>query len=220
MEEPAVTSDGGRQWWTAKRIARGVFGVWVFAYMGPKVCERAQYVIWYTVVVGTILLVIRNPVAGMLRESPVPNVVWFVSLSLILCAVEVGIRVPICSVNFALQTLALFGWALGVLICGRFLRLGMVELWLVTGLAGWFQEVVFFDKLVIVDQFWRSILVMGWGVWAYAMLVLIPVTLIPGPDAKTAESGRWWRHLVAFVVPILLSRLACIIGMKIFGAPS
>jgi hypothetical protein len=44
------------------------------------------------------------------------------------------------------------------------------------------------------------------------MLVLIPVSLVPGPDATPAASGRAWRYPLAFVIPVGFMLVFLLIG--------
>jgi hypothetical protein len=219
IAETAPMSDHAEWRRTAKLVAVVIFVLWVLGFMVPEIIQLNPYVIWYTVVLGGFLLVIREPVARALRRSRIPDALSFVVLSAVLCTAEVWIRIPIRSLEFLIGFLLLFGWCLGVLLVGRFLRLGMIELWLVTGFSGWFQEIMIFHKGELTARPGRSILVLAWAVWAYAMLVLIPVSLIPGPDAKPASSGRWWRYILAFAVPILMSQLLGRAGILVFGLP-
>ncbi len=186
----------------ARRIGLALFAAWVLAFMAPMVLRGNPYVIGYSLILGAALLVVREPVARRLRGSSIPRAVSFLAASAVLCVAEVWIRLPLLSLEFVQGFLVLLGWCAGVYIVASRLRLGMYEIWFVTGLAGWFQEGFFFHQFSFRDDPVSAVQVLAWAVWAYAMLVLIPVSVVPGPAAVSAPSGRLWRYPLAFVIPL------------------
>ncbi len=117
----------------------------------------------------------------------------------------------------------LWGWVIGCYVAARYYRLGALEILVVGGLAGWFIEAGSRGLVVLLIQI-PVVLVRGltegsgfaelgdllasllsaliwipWATWAYAVLILVPLALVPGWDTALSTGGRGWRYPVAFV---------------------
>jgi len=206
-----------------RRIALVLFAAWVLAFVAVLTAEAVQtlrrgerpvnhYALSYTVVFGGLVLALRGPVARRLRRAPIPVAVSFFALSLIACCVEEALcyvtgsgmweKTDRFHPEYILGVSALMGWSFGVYASGRFLRLGVLELLFVTGFAGWFQELMVFRPLAVLQSPGIALAALAWVIWSYAILVLIPTALVPGPDALPAAGGRWWRYPAAFVFSV------------------
>lgn len=225
-----MTEDNQRDRISAGHAARwvilGVGVVWLIGHLCWQVVMSvrlfltgepptvAVYGLFYSLFLGGVVLVFRERIAAPLRRSPVPKVVWFLLIGLLFCTFEEFMCYWTNSGMWTSQSQfypqivvgigVLEAWVAGVYIVGRFLRLKTLELFIVTGICGWFMEVMIARPGGLIAAPLLALAWLPFTVWGYSVLVLIPVALVPGPEAVRSTGGRWWRYPVAFLIPLAI----------------
>ena len=209
-----------------KRIAGGLFLLWLLVisvyqsisaiYM--LVTRQAQggavYGFFYSVLFGGAVLLFLKPITHLVAKLKLPSLAIFLIFGSLFCNIEE----LFCYVTqagiwtepkpfypwYIVGTGALVAWVFGVYLVVNYLKLGKLEVLIITGAAGWFQEVMIFSPGGLFAQP-IMIVILPWTTWTYAILVLIPVSVAYLQDRPVAHSGLWWRYVLAFVIPLAVT---------------
>lgn len=209
-----------------KRIAGGIFLLWllvVSVYQSISAIHMlvtgqarggAVYGFFYSVLFGGAVLLLLKPITRLVARLKLPSLAIFLIFGALFCNIEE----LFCFVTqagiwtepkpffpwYIVGTGALVAWVFGVYLVVNYLKLGKLEVLIITGVAGWFQEVMIFSPGGLFAQPIMTA-ILPWTTWTYAILVLIPVSVVFLKDRPVAQSGLGWRYALAFVIPLAVT---------------
>jgi len=176
---------------------------------------KGSYGFLYSTVFAGIVLLFLRPIVNAMVHWRVPLLAVFLAFGGLFCFIEEGFCYvtktgiwdapkpfyPECILGIGF----LVWWVVGVYLVVRYLQLAKYEIFVFTGLAGWFLELVVTRPQYLLSHPFQGLFGIPWVTWCYAILVLIPVSVAYRHEMPLAKTGRWWRRLLAFAVPIAVA---------------